>query len=204
MLIEIEGNELTGKTTLCNAVREELGGDKCTIVKFPNRKTDIGNKAADIIDARTYTDKTEFLAMIADFQYSKETIIDPELYRGKVVLLDRARGSTEVYQYQLGGDIIQFMWEEFLGYKPDWTYVLDADVESLFERRKNRDDPSSFDEDNHATFQLRRRRYLEWVYRQPSASVLDANATIETLVKCVTHMIKVKSDWKLHRSKYMG
>ena len=198
MLIEIEGNELTGKTTLCNAVRSELGGDKCTIVKFPNRETDIGNKAADIINARKYSHETEFLAIIADFQFSKETIIDPALKSGKVVLLDRARGSTEVYHYRLDRVARDLIWEHVVEYKPDWTYLLDADVEILFERRKKRDNLSSFDEDDYETFQLRRDRYLKWLFRQPSASVLDANATTETLVKCVTHMLEVKGKFRTY------
>lgn len=205
MLIEIEGNELTGKTTLCKSVRKKLGDDKCVVVKFPNRETPIGEKSADIIDARRYSDKTEFFAMIADFQFSHETIIEPALHDGKVVLLDRARGSTEVYQYELLSKFRDMAWSDMIGYKADWTFLLDADVNTLFARRDERADLSSFDQDNYAEFQLRRTRYLEWAYRQSSTSILDATAPTETLVKCVTHIVEVKGHYsnyiKFHRNE---
>ena len=79
MLIEIEGNELVGKTTLCHAIQSILGKDKCVIVKQPNLGTDIGIAAASIIDARKYSDMTQFLAVVADFAYAKETIMDPAI-----------------------------------------------------------------------------------------------------------------------------
>ena len=108
------------------------------------------------------------------------------------MLLDRGRGSTEVYQYGVRREMRKVIWEEYVRHKPHYQYVLDTDVEILLERRNKREILSDFDKDTYSEYQLRRTRYLEWAYSQPRMSILDANAEIDVLVKVVMHQINMQ------------
>jgi len=135
-LIAIEGLDGAGKTSLAKALHNALlsCGFRATYTYEP-----YSNAIREIFElgALKLTPEVEALLMVADRYSHYAEVIEPELSRGGIVILDRYIYSTLAYQGSLGVDL---EWLESLHRylpKPDVCIYLDVDPE-LGLRRKER------------------------------------------------------------------
>ena len=194
MIIEIEGNDFVGKTTLCNNIKNVLGGDNyCKIIKLPNILTPGGMWAFKIVNELSISSLTQFMAVVSDFCYTREFHIQFALNDNKVVLLDRGKGSSMVYQDQITTEHKEAIWN-IVGYKSDYIYLLDAPVDILMNRKKLRKTQlSSYDLESYAKFRNRRKRYLQWAAKEKEKHnqimILNATRSISNLTEIIVNQI---------------
>ncbi len=147
LFITFEGIEGCGKTTQSKMLKHylEKNGYDVVLSREPGG-TEIGNRIREILIDPKYkgvlTPETEVLLYLADRnQHLKEKII-PSLREGKFVISDRYHYSSVAYQCfgrNLDCSKINFIFEKFIeGIEPDIVFLIDIDVETSFNRVKNR------------------------------------------------------------------
>lgn len=103
-LILIEGADGSGKSSLCKRIYKELTnkGKECLIVREPGG-TDIGNELRPLlVFNKSLSNLARFYGFLMDRAHLYESLIIPELNKGKVVISDRSFISTYVYQVCTG------------------------------------------------------------------------------------------------------
>ncbi|AMV30767.1 Thymidylate kinase [Pirellula sp. SH-Sr6A] len=128
ILIAIEGIDGTGKTTQAKLLADLLSGAG-EVVKLSKEPTDgqWGRKLRASAQAGRLPLKEELELFVKDRKEHVETLIQPALDRGGIVILDRYFYSTIAYQGARGanpGDIEAMM--QFAPV-PDVVFLLDAD-----------------------------------------------------------------------------
>jgi dTMP kinase len=139
-LIVIEGIDGTGKTTQARFVRERLQERKFRIVS--TREPTSGHWGQMLRDSALtgrLSLQEEVEAFIKDRKEHVETVINPALKDGQIVIVDRYYFSTMAYQGARGLDPAELMRrnEEFAP-EPDLLVILDIEPESGLERVKTR------------------------------------------------------------------
>lgn len=145
-LLTFEGGEKTGKSTIVKMLSLFLFsefGIIPTVVREPG-STLIGEKIRDILHDRQNSNmhpKTEALLYQASRAQLVTEVVEPDLEEGSLVIIDRFKDSSKVYQGAgrgLGMDKIEEL-NDFStnGLKPDLTILLDVDLETAQERSKN-------------------------------------------------------------------
>jgi len=133
MFITLEGIEGSGKTTQIKHLAEYLKGRgrQCVSTREPGG-TAIGTKIRSILldpASRNMVPQAELLLYLADRAQHIQTVIEPALAGGKMVLCDRFFDATVVYQgyaRQLDVDFIRRLHELlFQGLTPALTLLLD-------------------------------------------------------------------------------
>jgi dTMP kinase len=161
MFVSIEGIDYSGKSTVTLNVSKELGkkGYEVKMIWAPGF-TFAGQKLRRILCGeigKTLTVEAQVLLFIGDFVQTYETIIQPALQEGQIVISDRWVDSTFVYQ------ISQIPWKDnllkerlldtidtFVEY-PDLTVILDVTVDDALRRmeldiKRRRLDKSHFED----------------------------------------------------------
>ena len=146
MFITFEGPEGGGKTTHLAALAEYFKSVDIyvTTTREPGG-TSIGDEIRKVLMGLENTEmrpRTELLLFQASRAQLVEQVIQPCLARGEIVLSDRYADSTLAYQ---GYGYRQFSLEELKpliafatnGLKPLLTLLLDVDIRTGLERRKN-------------------------------------------------------------------
>jgi len=147
-LLSLEGGEGAGKTTVLKALHERLlqRGFEVVSTREPG-----GTPAGEAIRAllldpvHTLTAQTELLLMFASRAQLVETLVEPALARGAVVLADRFTDAS--FAYQGGGRglpmaLIAELVRVFARQKPDFTLLLDLDVAAGLARARGRGAPA--------------------------------------------------------------
>jgi len=142
IFVAIEGYDGVGKTTLCEALKPHY--PEAVFVREPGG-TVLGEKIRNILKAeegKTYSNETEHeaptaLAKLALFNAARaqlvETVINPALEAGRLVIADRFYLSTVAYQ--VGGDglagwIVRDAHRIFAdGFMPDLTILIEPELE---------------------------------------------------------------------------
>ncbi|AVM67519.1 dTMP kinase [Peptostreptococcaceae bacterium oral taxon 929] len=144
LVIALEGQDGTGKSTVINAITgyfDEMGLDYIN-AREPG-STDIGEKIRDILADKANKDMdyhTEALLFAASRSELYDKVIKPNVRKGTSVILDRFLLSSLAYQgivRGLGVDEVMKINDFFLeGFRPDLTILMDLDAKKSYERLK--------------------------------------------------------------------
>lgn len=144
LVIALEGQDGTGKSTVINAITgyfDEMGLDYIN-AREPG-STDIGEKIRDILADKANKDMdyhTEALLFAASRSELYDKVIKPNVRKGNSVILDRFLLSSLAYQgivRGLGVDEVMKINDFFLeGFRPDLTILMDLDAKKSYERLK--------------------------------------------------------------------
>ena len=187
LFITFEGADGCGKTTQMNLLAEYLKnqGREVVLTREPGGKG-LGEKIREILlnyDGEV-SDRCESFLFLADRAQNIDTIVNPAVDAGKIVLCDRHTDSSVAYQgYGRGLDIERINMLNNLatnGEKPDITFVFDIDTETSMKRvGKEKDRMESAGFEFHTKV---RNGYLEIAKKEPERiKVIDASKSIEEI-----------------------
>lgn len=187
LFITFEGADGCGKTTQMNLLAEYLKkqGREVVLTREPGGKG-LGEKIREILlnyDGEV-SDRCESFLFLADRAQNIDTIVNPAVDAGKIVLCDRHTDSSVAYQgYGRGLDIERINMLNNLatnGKKPDITFVFDIDTETSMKRvgkEKDRMESAGFE-----FYTKVRNGYLEIAKKEPERiKVIDASKSIEEI-----------------------
>lgn len=148
-LIVLEGQETAGKTTQALRLVQWLSerGVDAALVREPGN-TPAGEKIRELVLELPYqlTVQAQALLFMASRAELVDRVIEPELWKGRLVVMDRFFLST--YAYQVGGWALDADWVESAnrlatnGLTPDLTLLITV---SLAERRARLQQRGGFD-----------------------------------------------------------
>ncbi len=202
LLITFEGGEGGGKTTQIVRLRDKLtkAGHDVVVLREPGgtviseqiREVVLSAKNAGI----AYT--TEVLLFQAARAQIYREIVLPSLKAGKIVLIDRSRDSSVVYQGMVRGfgkDLIEQLNEiSTKNTYPDLTILLDISVEEGLQRRADSGTSNRLDMEDTDFHQKVRDAYLQ-LAKEDSAHrwvVIDANKSIDEVDEEIWTKVSVK------------
>lgn len=196
LFITFEGVDGCGKSTQMELLSKYLEENNYEVVitREPGAKG-LGEKLREILlnyDGEV-SDRAESFLFLADRAQNIDTIVNPAVNSGKIVLCDRHTDSTVAYQgYGRGLDINTINYLNSLatnGKKPDLTFVFDIDTETSMKRvGKNQDRMESAG----IEFQNRvRKGYIELSKIEPErVKIIDASKSIKEIHEKVLEIIK--------------
>lgn len=202
VFIALEGLDGSGKSTVAEGLARYVDtmGMATVLTREPGG-TEFGRAIRHLLLDRSLERQpiTELLMMCADRAEHVQSVIQPALARGNVVITDRYAASTRAYQGAgLGVDaelVERAIWIATGGLEPDLTLLLDVDVDVAQKRRHARPDAQNdidrrsleFHERVRAGFLVQAMRHPQtWVIVNASQStdavVADAMEAIGALV----------------------
>ena len=189
-LISLEGGEGAGKTTVLVALRARLEARGHAVV---GTREPGGTPAGEAIrallldPAQPLVPNTELLLMFASRAQLVETLVEPALARGDMVLADRFTDAS--FAYQGGGrglpmGVIADLERVFVGRVPDFTLLLDLDVQAGLARARSRGAPADrIEREKDEFFERVRGAYRARAAAQPQRiAVVDASQPVEAVV----------------------
>ena len=189
LFITFEGADGCGKTTQLNLLKDylEKKGYEVLVTREPGAKG-LGEKLREILlnyDGEV-SDRCESFLFLADRAQHIDTIINPAIEQGKIVLCDRHTDSTLAYQgYGRGLDLDRIKMLNDMavnGRVPDLTYVFDVDIETSMKRvgeSKDRMESAGMEFFNRV-----RLGYIEIADSEPSrVKVINSADSIENVFK---------------------
>lgn len=196
LFITFEGADGCGKTTQLNLLRDYLTnkGYEVLVTREPGAKG-LGERLRDILlnyDGEV-SDRCESFLFLADRAQHIDTIVNPSLNQGKIILCDRHTDSTVAYQgYGRGLDIEQINKLNNIatdGLKPDLTFVFDVDIETSMSRVGGEKD--RMESSGNEFFNKVRNGYLQIAKNEPQrVKVIDAKLPIESVFEQVLSVFK--------------
>lgn len=196
LFITFEGADGCGKTTQINLLKDYLGqkGYDIVLTREPGGKG-LGEKIREILlnyDGEVSNQCESFL-FLADRAQNIDTIVNPAINQGKIVLCDRHTDSTVAYQgYGRQLDIEQIKMLNKIATKsttPDITLVFDVDIETSMTRVGTEKD--RMENAGKEFFNRVRNGYLELAKQEPDRiKVIDSTKSIEETHKQVIEIIK--------------
>lgn len=217
LLITLEGGEGVGKTTQVVRLKESLiqAGRDVIVLREPGGTT-ISEQIREVVLSNknvgmAYT--TEVLLFQAARAQIYREIVLPSLELGKVVVMDRSRDSSVVYQGIVRGfgvDIIEQL-NDISTKKtyPDLTFLLDASVDVGLGRRLSEGGVDRIDHEDHSFHEKIRQAYLQvaradqqkygshsrWQIIDASQSVEEVQVQLWQKTQVFLEKIKTK-DWE--------
>jgi dTMP kinase len=189
-LISLEGGEGAGKTTVLVALRARLEARGHAVV---GTREPGGTPAGEAIrallldPAQPLVPNTELLLMFASRAQLVETLVEPALARGDMVLADRFTDAS--FAYQGGGrglpmGVIADLERVFVGRVPDFTLLLDLDVQAGLARARSRGAPADrIEREKDEFFERVRGAYRARAAAQPQRiAVVDASQPVDAVV----------------------
>ncbi|WP_067863585.1 dTMP kinase [Neptuniibacter marinus] len=190
ILIVFDGIDGAGKTTQVDLLSQALRNAGVTVVTS-KEPTDgqWGQKIRQSATTERMPLDEELHAFIMDRKEHIETLVQPALDRGKIVILDRYYYSTICYQGARGEDKVklrQDVMESAL--KPDISFIMDVNPHISQERIEVRDGaPNSFENIDYLT---EVRKVYHWLCREDSSLYeLDSNNTIDQLHTTIVNIL---------------
>lgn len=146
LLVTIEGIDGGGKSTLIKGLQKN---SKLDLITHNWRDTELGQKIWHLINETRAEGKnslpstwTYIFLIFSAFDELSQKIIEPNLQKNKVIIIDRYIDSTFVYQGLEGGagvNIVREIAKKTIDLPfPDITFVLDIDPQQAQERLKKR------------------------------------------------------------------
>ena len=195
LFITFEGADGCGKTTQVKLVKDylEKSGYEVVLTREPGAKG-LGEKIREILlnyDG-IVSDRCESFLFLADRAQNIDTIVNPAVEKGKIVLCDRHIDSTVAYQgYGRGLNLERINKLNLLatdGRVPDLTIVFDIDVETSMQRvgkEKDRMESAGIEFHNRV-----RNGYLEIAKNEPErVKVVDGREGIEKVFENVKDLV---------------
>jgi dTMP kinase len=201
-LITLEGGEGGGKTTQISKLAENLtkAGKDVVSLREPGGTTISEQIREVVLSAKNhgiaYT--TEVLLFQAARAQIYEEVVVPSLEAGKIVLMDRSRDSSVVYQ-----GIVRGFGEELIEQLntistkktvPNLTLLLDVDVQQGLKRREISGKVDRLDGEDISFHDKVRQAYLDLAERDSSGRwvVIDANKEIDTVAQDIWNTVSQK------------
>lgn len=201
-LITFEGGEGGGKTTQTVRLRDKLtkAGKDVVILREPGG-TAISEQIREVVLSPKNTGMaftTEVLLFQAARAQIYREIVLPSLKAGKIVLMDRSRDSSVVYQGMVRGfgkDLIEEL--NSLSTKetyPNLTFLLDLSVELGLKRRHDSGKIDRLDMENKKFHKKVRNAYLELAKENKNKrwQIIDATKGIEQVADAIWKEVKQK------------
>ncbi|MDQ5951504.1 MAG: dTMP kinase [Patescibacteria group bacterium] len=203
-LITFEGGEGGGKTTQIATLAEKLkaAGKDVVALREPGGTT-ISEQIREVVlsaknEGIAYT--TEVLLFQAARAQIYEEVVLPALEAGKVVLMDRSRDSSVVYQGMVRGfgvDLIEQL--NNISTKktfPDLTLLLDVEVKEGLQRRVDSGKVDRLDGEDTSFHDKIRDAYLQ-IAREDTTGrwvVVDANKDVSAVADTIWELVSKKLD----------
>lgn len=198
-LISFEGGEGAGKSVQIKRLRDKLSkkGKDVVVLREPGG-TSISEQIREVVlgpknVGMAYT--TEVLLFQAARAQIYREIILPSLKSGKIVLMDRTRDSSLVYQGMVRGFGAKLI-EQLNNIStqetyPDLTFLLDVSVETGLTRRGKTDKMDRLDMEKTDFHQQVRDAYLEVAKKNDHKRwvVIDAEKTIDEVESNIYNQI---------------
>ena len=168
-LISFEGGERAGKTEQSKILEGRLADAGLEVVRLREPGgTGISEQIREVVLSaknQKLTDRTEVLLFQAARAQIYGEVVLPALSAGKVVLMDRTRDSSVVYQgmvRNMGVELIEKLNDiSTQGTVPDLTILLDVSPEVGLKRRTEVSELDRIEMLNHGFHQKVREAYLE-------------------------------------------
>ncbi|MCD8484860.1 dTMP kinase [Candidatus Woesebacteria bacterium] len=201
-LISFEGGEGAGKTVQIKRLRDRLYacGMDVVVLREPGGTTISEQIREVVLSAKNigiaYT--TEVLLFQAARAQLYREIILPSLQVGKVVLMDRTRDSSVVYQGKVRGfgeELIEQLNDiSTENTYPDITFLLDVPPEIGIKRRQGTDKMDRLDMESLDFHQKVRDAYLEVAKRDDRDrwTIVDAAQDIDTIEEKIWEEIQAR------------
>jgi dTMP kinase len=201
-LISFEGGEGAGKTLQTKRLRDKLthAGFDVVIVREPGG-TVISEQIRDVVLSAknvgiAYTSEV-LLFQAARAQLYRELVL-PSLKAGKVVLMDRTRDSSVVYQgivRDFGVELIEQLNDISTNNTyPDFTLLLDVPVEIGLKRRGESEKMDRLDMEDQSFHEKVRQAYLQLAKENKGNRwiTVDASGDIEEIANTIWNIVESK------------
>lgn len=194
-LISFEGGEGGGKSTQILRLREKLTseGFDVVVLREPGG-TPIAEQIRDVV-LSTKNIGIAYTAEVLLFQAARaqlyREIVLPSLEAGKIVLMDRTRDSSVVYQGKVrkfGEDLIENLNDiSTKSTYPNLTFLLDVDVRKGLARQIEAGGVNRFEMENTAFHDEVRAAYLELAHKNDHNRwvIVDANESIDKVEQTI-------------------
>lgn len=206
ILISFEGGEGGGKTTQIVRIRERLAqaGRDVVAVREPGG-TAVGEQIREVVLSSKNTGisfTTEVLLFQAARAQIYREIVIPSLKAGKVVLMDRTRDSSVVYQgvvRKFGKELIEQLNNiSTQNTYPDLTFLLDVPVETGLDRRAKSGEVNRLDMEAKNFHEQVREAYLDLARTDKTGRwvIIDARKPLEEVEEEIWQKIEEKLSTK--------
>lgn len=185
--ISFEGGEGVGKSTQIARLADRLRAEgREVVVTFEPGGTDLGQAVRRILltPGNHVTPRSEALLYAADRAHHVETVIEPALAAGKVVICDRYADST--FAYQGAGraldaaDVRRVMDFAVAGRWPDLTLLLDVDPRIGLARARGGGEGDRIEAEGLEFHDAVRRGFLDLAAESPERFVvIDASGSLD-------------------------
>lgn len=195
--ISFEGIDGSGKSTQARLLEERLltDGRKVTRTREPG-----GSQGAEEIrkllvegNPDRWSAETEILLFTAARRDHLETLIEPALARGDIVITDRFADSTRVYQGATRGDLrdmVDALHSLVIDTEPDVTIVIDMDPAAALARGLARGSGEDRFEDFGLPFQEKLRAgFLDLAKTSPRFHVLNGARDAQEIANDVWRLV---------------
>ena len=201
-LITLEGGEGGGKTTQIVRLRDSLTkeGKDVVVLREPGG-TVISEQIREVVLSAKNVGiafTTEVLLFQAARAQIYRELVLPSLDAGKVVIIDRSRDSSVVYQGMVRGfgkDMIEKLNDvSTKNTYPDLTLLLDVDVETGLKRREDSGSVNRLDMEANDFHQQVREAYLKLAHSDTTGrwKIIDASKTINEVETAIWEVVKEK------------
>lgn len=174
-LIAFEGGECAGKSTVIASLKKwiEDHGQECIIVKVPG-ETPPGKQIRQIVVGehhRVMSKTVNALLYCADWVHTLETVVNPAIERGAVVLADRSNVTMYAYQHETP-NLKTLMGFADAVRKIDRVIVISTLYATYLERLQGRDVSSNNDRDyiDQETFDQYYHNYQQYREEHPNTT----------------------------------
>jgi dTMP kinase len=200
-LIAIEGIDGAGKTTQAHFVQDRLMERKLCVVRTKEPTTGVwGQQLRDSALTGRLSIEEEVEMFMKDRREHVETLINPALQDGKIVIVDRYYFSTMAYQGARGMDPEELMRRnELFAPEPDLLVVLDIDPKLGLQRIKTRGDRANHFENNS---NLKKAREIFNSIKKPYLQRLDGTQEPETLRDLIVRQFSAMYAERIAHSNY--
>ncbi len=199
ILISFEGGEGSGKSVQVKKLAKYLKslGKKVVVTREPGGTRISEQIRRVVLDKKNVKMAFECEALL--FQAARaqirQEIILPALRKGKIVICDRFRDSSVVYQgmvRDLGIELIEKLNDiSTKRTKPVLTFLLDVPVEMGLKRRKESDKRDRLDDGEFSFHQKIRQAYLNWAKKNKDRFViLDGTKDPEEIHQMIVAVLR--------------
>jgi len=199
LFLVFEGTDGAGTTTQCKLLKNNLvkKGYKVLLTSEPSTEF-IGTTIRQILNGRIISKnsepidaKTIALLFAADRLDHSQNIIIPALKKGYIVISDRYKLSSLVYQGKFTNDE---SWVELINkyaLEPDMTFFIDIDGEKAFERiSKNRPTLDIFEKREFVIDMANRYREILKKYKNTKIFMIDGSLNINDINKMIFNSLR--------------
>jgi len=190
LLIVFEGTDGTGKSTQLKLLAQTLKAKGIDVISsFEPTDGRYGQKIRALYSNRENTSREDELELfLADRKEHVESLINPALAGGKIVLLDRYYLSTIAYQGAAGLDPAEILKKNAFAPVPDLALIFHAPIQTGVTRiTENRGDTlNDFEKEDY----LRKVKIQFEEMNLPYIRRIDANRSIEEIRQDVLHLVQ--------------